>query len=57
MSRTRHKLKEKKCGAGKEYWKSRLHCGGETLGRFTKKRTHKKERRQGKRDTNQNDII
>lgn len=30
---------------GKEYWKSRLHPGGEEPGKFTKKLTHKKERR------------
>ena len=29
----------------KEYWKSRLHRYGEVVGRFTKKLTHKKERR------------
>lgn len=35
--------------AGKEYWKSRLHRGGETLGRYTKQQTHRKERREGRR--------
>lgn len=30
---------------GKEYWSSRLHRHGETLGRYTKKLTAKKERR------------
>ena len=34
---------------GKEYWKSRLHKYGEVLGRYTKKLTHKKERRDNKR--------
>jgi hypothetical protein len=48
MSRTWHKLRDKKRGIGKEYWKSRLHRYGEALGRFTKKLTHKKERREGK---------
>jgi len=48
MSRTRHKLKAEKCGFGKEYWKSRLHRYGEVLGKFTKKLTHKKERKQNK---------
>ena len=33
---------------GKEYWKSRLHPQGEEPGRFTKKLTHKKERRETK---------
>lgn len=33
---------------GKEYWKSRLHSGGEVPGRWTKKMTHKKERRKAK---------
>jgi len=33
---------------GKEYWKSRLHRYGEVLGRYTKIRTHRKERREGK---------
>ena len=33
---------------GKEYWKSRLHRYGEALGRYTKIRTHRKERREGK---------
>lgn len=31
---------------GKEYWKSRLHRYGETPGRFTKRLTAKKERRE-----------
>ena len=30
---------------GKEYWKSRLYRYGEVVGRFTKKLTHRKERR------------
>ncbi len=50
MSRTRHKEKEAKCGKGKEYWKSRLHNGGEIPGKFTKKRTAKLERQQGKKE-------
>ncbi len=49
MSRTRHKEKAAKCGIGKEYWQSRLHCHGEQPGRYTKTRTHRKERREGKR--------
>lgn len=36
---------------GKEYWKSRLHRGGELLGRFTKHLTHRFERRAAKRET------
>lgn len=36
---------------GKEYWKSRLHRGGECRGRYTKKLTHRKERRESKRIT------
>jgi hypothetical protein len=36
---------------GKEYWKSRLHRGGELLGRYTKFLTHKKERRDARRYT------
>ena len=35
---------------GKEYWKSRLHKHGEIPGRFTKKRTHKYERRTSRRE-------
>ena len=34
---------------GKEYWKSRLHKGGEILGRYTKYLTHKKERKLNKK--------
>lgn len=34
---------------GKEYWKSRLHRHGESLGRVTKTLTHRKERRQNKK--------
>jgi hypothetical protein len=30
---------------GQEYWASRLHPHGELPGRFTKVRTHRKERR------------
>ena len=47
MSRTRHKERDAKRGFGKEYWKSRLHKHGESLGRFTKSLTHRKERRLG----------
>jgi hypothetical protein len=50
MSRTHHKDRQQKKGFGKEYWKSRLHSGGETLGKFTKSRTHKKERQEGKEE-------
>ncbi len=34
---------------GLEYWKSRLHRFGEDPGRYTKVRTHRKERRVGRR--------
>jgi len=34
---------------GREFWASRLHRGGELIGRFTKLLTHRKERRAGKR--------
>lgn len=34
---------------GKEYWKSRLHKFGEIIGWYTKKLTHKKERRISKK--------
>lgn len=37
-------------GPGYEYWKSRLDKGGELPGPFTKKLTHKKERRDAKKD-------
>jgi len=40
---------EKRGHAGKEYWKSRLHPGGETIHRYTKYLTHKKERRDNKK--------
>lgn len=50
MSRTHHKERRQKRGAGKEYWKSRLHRGGETPGRSTKKLTHKLERRKTKHE-------
>jgi hypothetical protein len=36
---------------GMEYWKSRLHRGGETRGRFTKRLTHRLERRAAKDET------
>ena len=45
MSRTiKHKV-----SIGKEYWKSRLHKHGEVPGPFTKKLTHRKERRVNKK--------
>lgn len=34
---------------GKEYWKSRLHKYGEILGKYTKKLTARKERRDDKK--------
>jgi len=37
----------------REYWKSRLHRHGETIGRYTKKLTHRKERRISKEIVNQ----
>ncbi len=49
MSRTHHKQKAAKRGIDKEYWQSRLHAHGEAPGRYTKTRTHRKERREGKR--------
>ena len=39
---------EKNGKQGKEYWKSRLHRYGEVTGKYTKKLTHRKERRQNK---------
>jgi len=56
MSRTRHKEKQDKVGFGKEYWKSRLTSGGEPLGKYTKIRTHRKERREGKQQSKENDA-
>ena len=44
VSRTRKQQRP----AGKEYWKSRLHRFGETIGPVTKRLTHKKERRKSK---------
>lgn len=41
----RGKNAERRGHAGKEYWKSRLHCHGEEPGRYTKQWTHRKERR------------
>ena len=35
---------------GKEYWKSRLHSGGEILGPITKRLTHRKERREAREE-------
>jgi hypothetical protein len=35
---------------GREYWSSRLHRHGEEPGRYTKRLTHRKERRQGKQE-------
>lgn len=40
---------EQKGHVGREYWASRLQPGGEIPGRFTKSKTHRKERRAGKR--------
>jgi len=48
MSRTRHKEKRAKIGVGREYWKSRLHSGGEATGKYTKRLTARKERREAK---------
>ncbi len=45
MSRTYHRSK----GPGFEYWASRLHPGGEDPGRWTKTQTHRKERRDAKK--------
>ena len=39
---------EKYGKCGKEYWKSRLHKYGEILGKYTKKLTARKERRDDK---------
>ena len=49
MSRTFHKLRAKKRGTGKEHWKSRLKRHGDGLGRYIKRLTHRKERRQDKK--------
>lgn len=48
MSRTNRDYKGD--GAGKEYWKSRLHRHGEVPGRFTKRLTSKKDRQENKID-------
>ena len=45
MSRTNHKARAERRGAGKEYWASRLHTDGEEPGRYTKLLTHRLERR------------
>ncbi|HUV63533.1 MAG TPA: hypothetical protein VMW24_06510 [Sedimentisphaerales bacterium] len=45
MSRTNHKQRAERRGAGKEYWASRLQRGGEESGRYTKLLTHRLERR------------
>lgn len=47
MAHGKNAQKFGKCG--KEYWKSRLHKYGEVLGRYTKKLTSKKERRDDKK--------
>lgn len=47
------KRAELKGHTGKEYWKSRLYRYGELVGRFTKKLTHRKERRANKQLTKQ----
>lgn len=44
----RGKNAERDGHAGKEYWKSRLHYQGEDPGRYTKRRTAKRERRESK---------
>lgn len=36
---------KRRCFWGKEYWKSRLHPGGESPSKGTKIATHRKERR------------
>lgn len=46
VSRTR----KAKPAPGKEFWKSRLYPGGENRGPLTKLWTHRKGRRQGKRE-------
>lgn len=46
MSRTNHNSK----GSGYEYWKSRWKKQGEQPGRFTKVKTHRFERRLGKKE-------
>ena len=48
---------EKNGKQGKEYWGSRLHRYGEEPGRYTKKLTHKKERRQNKEIRNCNILL
>ena len=57
MSRTHHKERAAKRGIGKEYWKSRLirtpAIMGEKIGRITKAWTHRKERREAKRELQQ----
>jgi hypothetical protein len=40
-------------GPGYEYWGSRLPKHGMCPGRYTKKRTHRHERRQGKAQVNE----
>lgn len=52
MSRT---YKDEK-GPGYEYWGSRLNKGGDQPGEFTKKETHKKERREAKKDIKKNNF-
>ena len=43
------KRAEQKGHTGKEYWKSRLYRYGELIGAYTKKLTHRKERRENKK--------
>lgn len=45
---SRNERAERAGRAGREYWKSRLHRGGEVPGRTTKRLTHRKERRLGR---------
>ena len=46
MSRTRKGTKS----PGAEHWKSRLNCGGDSLGKKTKVITHQRERAIAKRE-------
>lgn len=53
MSRTKKQLKP----PGKEYWKSRSGQNhGEIPGAFTKRKTHRRERRIDKKEVNENHI-
>ncbi len=48
---------EKAGHVGTEYWKSRLHPGGEIPGKITKKFTHRKERREGKESVHKETYV